>query len=847
MKRIISFILVAVMLIPLFAVMASAYTDDAIYFTINGVNVPVCDGQVVVCTSLADWANSNPNYSINLQCTPYGNGYKVIEYSDCPIEAIFAGMAGDMVEAAGFTDASDDIYIILHVGEYLQNYQAWFVGEGMYVYIDDISIGETIMVSDSLILDPSVPKNLSYGKSYDTEGYWIVDDPWPADYTADLTDGMACPVLTYDNNWFAFCTNAGGNGLNAPGGVGSVIIDLEDIYDISLIKVHTLMGDNIDGSGIYGPSKMSAYVSDTYDGDYTYLGDLESAITEDAAWMELSTDITGRYVMIEVTLNGLFAFINEVTVLGDDISSDEPSNPTDDQEDPDKPTNDQIVIDGDLTFMLSRDHYIVVDCDDYATSVVIPETVNGLPVKEIGDHAFYYCEYLTDVEIPDSVKTIGDSSFAFCETMTTVKFGSSLVTIGEWSFDCCRSLTSIDIPDSVEYVGIGAFNACTNIKDITIGKSVAYIGDSTFSACGLETISVAEENETYKSEGNCLIDTKSKTLILGCKNSIIPTDGSVVTIGYESFYNCQGLTGIVIPDSVKTIDYNAFSDCYNLETVDLGDSVEFIYAYAFGWCYSLKSFELPASIEYIDTYILAFCHNIENLTVAEGGEKFHSDGNCIIETETNTLVLGCKNSITPTDGSVTRIEMGAFYGCSYMTSIEIPDSVVFIDDHAFSWCSSLESITIPDSVTYIGGYTFYGCSSLKTIVIPKAVEYMGNYVFGECYDLTDIYCEAESQPKGWENPRYDSEFDMWYGGWNEDCDANVHWGYKDNSEPETQKGDINGNGGIDSMDYLYLKRAFFKQYTLPDISMGDINNNGEIDSMDYLYLKRAFFKQYVIQ
>ncbi len=65
--------------------------------------------------------------------------------------------------------------------------------------------------------------------------------------------------------------------------------------------------------------------------------------------------------------------------------------------------------------------------------------------------------------------------------------------------------------------------------------------------------------------------------------------------------------------------------------------------------------------------------------------------------------------------------------------------------------------------------------------------------------------------------------------------------------PEIQTGDINGNGGIDSMDYLYLKRAFFKQYTLPDMYIGDINNNGMIDSMDYLYLKRAFFKQYVIQ
>ncbi len=59
-------------------------------------------------------------------------------------------------------------------------------------------------------------------------------------------------------------------------------------------------------------------------------------------------------------------------------------------------------------------------------------------------------------------------------------------------------------------------------------------------------------------------------------------------------------------------------------------------------------------------------------------------------------------------------------------------------------------------------------------------------------------------------------------------------------------GDINKNGMIDSMDYLYLKRAYFKQYVLDDIRVGDINKNGVIDSMDYLYLKRAYFKQYVL-
>ena len=94
-------------------------------------------------------------------------------------------------------------------------------------------------------------------------------------------------------------------------------------------------------------------------------------------------------------------------------------------------------------------------------------------------------------------------------------------------------------------------------------------------------------------------------------------------------------------------------------------------------------------------------------------------------------------SITIPD-SVTSIGVRAFYRCSSLTNITIPDSVTSIGGSAFQDCSSLTSVTIPDSVTTIGGLAFYGCSSLTSVTIPDSVTTIGDRAFSECYSLTSV-------------------------------------------------------------------------------------------------------------
>lgn len=242
---------------------------------------------------------------------------------------------------------------------------------------------------------------------------------------------------------------------------------------------------------------------------------------------------------------------------------------------------------------------------------------------------------------------------------------------------------------------ISAFPAQV-IDTIYLSSEVTEIAEFAFLNYNyLENIIVAQGNAVYHNKDDCLIETASKSLILGCKNSFIPSDGSVISIIQCAFAAAFELTEITIPSSVTSIGYQAFSGCTGLESI----------------------------------------------TVEQGNPVYHGAGNCIIETASKKLVAGCKNSIIPDDGSVTHI-----------------------DTFAFGLITGLTEITLPDSIESIGRYAFSGCEGLTDIFIPASVTSMEIDVFMNCPNLT-IYCEAESQPAGW------SETWNWSG-------CTVVWGYK---------------------------------------------------------------------
>ena len=232
------------------------------------------------------------------------------------------------------------------------------------------------------------------------------------------------------------------------------------------------------------------------------------------------------------------------------------------------------------------------------------------------------------------------------------------------------------------------------MTELILPNSVSSIGDIAFTYCsGLEKITVESGNSCYDSRDNCnsIIDTEFNTLIVGCKNSVIPN--SVTSIGDCAFYGCSGLTELTLPNSVRSIGDGAFSGCSGLTELTLPNSVTSIGDCAFYGCSGLTELILPNSVTSIGNYAFSDCSGLEKITVDRGNKRYDSWGNCnsIIETGTNTLIVGCKNSVIP--NSVTSIGYYAFYGCSGLTELTLPDSVASIGDGAFICCSDLSKIT----------------------------------------------------------------------------------------------------------------------------------------------------------
>ena len=334
-------------------------------------------------------------------------------------------------------------------------------------------------------------------------------------------------------------------------------------------------------------------------------------------------------------------------------------------------TTEEIIKDSPITdfYYEERDNGITIikyrGTDEH---VVIPSTINNVPVTVINTIAFHDSINLKSVVIPENVTIIEETFFIFCKDLTNFivaegnknfsshdgvlynKDKSQLVL-----FPIGKEGTYI-IPDCVKSISEYAFYSCFNLTSITIPSGIESIGFRAFSNCpNLININVDKDNELYSSLNGVLYN-KNQTQIItvpGGKTGTFEIPGSVADIGAYAFYGCISISNIKIPDSVTSIGEWAFSKCSNLK----------------------------------------------NITIPNG---------------------------------IKEIKRSLFDGCTGLTNIVIPDSVTIIDESVFFKCTSLSDIELPSGLLSIGTRAFFGCTGLRDIIIPENVATLGAVVFQDC-------------------------------------------------------------------------------------------------------------------
>ena len=384
-----------------------------------------------------------------------------------------------------------------------------------------------------------------------------------------------------------------------------------------------------------------------------------------------------------------------------------------------------------LTYTAYDTYIEITGCDASATSIIIPDTIAGLPVTQINSAAFSECSILESVTLPAGVEYWFFSSpfhfstwFECCPSLREIivnednphlcSIDGVLFTedgINLLSYPRAKPDESYVIPDGVLTIQTNAFVGASFLTEVVLPPSLSRIRTNVFAGCSsLQNINVDDSNCSFCDMDGVLFDIDCKTLLCypaGRSGSYAIPDG-ITEINDYAFCTSRSLTAVSVPSGVSVIGDGAFLKCSALHDVTIQEGISKIDAYAFSECTAMAKITLPDGVQ-LENSVFKFCSALADVRLPN---------------------------------NLDTIPSGCFTSCTNLVTIEIPESVSTIGATAFDSCTSLTDISFPDNLVKIGDQAFFGCSSLTGIDLPENLQMIDRMAFGSCDILDDIYIPA---------------------------------------------------------------------------------------------------------
>ncbi len=334
--------------------------------------------------------------------------------------------------------------------------------------------------------------------------------------------------------------------------------------------------------------------------------------------------------------------------------------------------------------------------DKTATSVVIPETLGGAPVKTIGAFAFAGMRELKTIRLPRSLETIGATAFASCVNLEKVEFAkdendavaSNLQKIDLQAFKGCVALKSFEAPDSLVALNSKAFVGCSALETATLGKN-------------LETIPMGAFRD-------CVALTR-----VDCSRC-----EKLTQIGSNAFWGCDALSTFDAPKSLRNVEGTAFGE----RTTPFAFNVHPENAF-------LKTVD-GCIVTKADNRLIVYCGERTGVLVVPDG----------VEEIGGSAFAGAAFETVRFPKSLRGVDKFAFAGCKSLKRVEIPEDSALVDvgQHSFVGCKALETFDWPKSLKQIGGSAFSDCASLKSLTGATSLESIGDSAFSDCKALATV-------------------------------------------------------------------------------------------------------------